>query len=70
MSEKVLSKEQLLQEFVAAYERLLETALRTTERDTSLPGDTWGAREVVAHLAGWEVMAVSSMNLHSPLPFC
>ena len=57
MSEKVMSKEQLLQEFVVAYERLLETALHAIQREASPSGATWGPREVVAHLAGWEIMA-------------
>jgi hypothetical protein len=57
MSEHVPSKEQLLQEFQAAYERVIAAALLAAQRGVTLQGDTWGPREVVAHLAGWEVMA-------------
>ncbi len=52
-----MSKEQLLQEFVDAYEKLIETATEVAQRDTIHKGDPWGPREIVAHLAGWEVMA-------------
>jgi hypothetical protein len=52
-----MSKEQLLQEFVAAYERLIATAAGAAQRGVTRRGDMWGPREVVAHLAGWEVMA-------------
>ncbi len=52
-----MSKEQLLQEFVDAYEKLIETATDVAQRSATHKGDTWGPREIVAHLAGWEVMA-------------
>lgn len=52
-----MSKDQLLQEFAAAYEQLSETATQAAQRGVARQGDTWGPREVVAHLAGWEVMA-------------
>ncbi|HEY7123130.1 MAG TPA: ClbS/DfsB family four-helix bundle protein [Ktedonobacterales bacterium] len=52
-----MSKEHLLQEFTAAYEQLIQAATEAAERGASRQGDTWGPREVVAHLAGWEVMA-------------
>lgn len=52
-----MSKEQLLQEFAAAYEQLIETASAATQRDMTHQGNTWGPREIVAHLAGWEIMA-------------
>ncbi len=57
MPNDVLSKEQLLQEFAAAYERLIETATQAAQRGATPQGDAWGPREVVAHLVGWEVMA-------------
>ena len=59
MSAAAMSKEQLLREFAAAYERLIEAALACQVAQGGAPGraDTWGPREVVAHLAGWEVMA-------------
>jgi hypothetical protein len=57
MSESVMSKDPLLQEFVAAYERLIATALRAAQRGAIHSDEIWGPREVVAHLAGWEIMA-------------
>ncbi len=59
MSAAAMSKEQLLREFAAAYERVIEAALACQVAQGGAPGraDTWGPREVVAHLAGWEVMA-------------
>jgi hypothetical protein len=57
MSGKVMSKEELLDAFANAYERLMETAT-AAEQDGSTRADSgWGPREIVAHLAGWEVMA-------------
>ena len=52
-----MSKEQLLQEFAEAYEKLIGTATEAAQRGVTRQGDTWGPREIVAHLAGWEVMA-------------
>jgi hypothetical protein len=57
MSAQALSKEHLIQQFATAYEELIQAAERATERGVTRQGDTWGPREVVAHLAGWEVMA-------------
>ena len=57
MPTDAIAKEQLLQEFVAAYERLIETATHAAERGAAQRGKAWGPHEVVAHLAGWEVMA-------------
>lgn len=54
---EVTSKEDLLLELAAAYERVIDTAAETARRDVTSTGDAWGPREVVAHLAGWEVMA-------------
>ncbi len=55
--EVAMSKERLLQEFADAYERVIETALLAAQRGEVRQGHTWGPREIVAHLAGWEVMA-------------
>src|SRR5437763_7252022 len=55
--EEAMSKEQLLQEFAEAYEKLIGTATQAAQRGVTRQGDTWGPREIVAHLAGWEVMA-------------
>lgn len=52
-----MSKEQLLQNFAEAYEQLIETASLAAQRGVTHQGNTWGPREIVAHLAGWEVMA-------------
>ncbi len=52
-----MSKEQLLQQFAEAYEHLIETATLATQRGVSQRPDGWGPREIVGHLAGWEVMA-------------
>jgi hypothetical protein len=52
-----MRKEQLLQEFVAAYELLIAAAALAEQRGATRQADGWGPREVVAHLAGWEVMA-------------
>ena len=50
-------KEQLLQEFAGAYEQLMAAANHAAQRGVTLQADGWGPREIVAHLAGWEVMA-------------
>lgn len=52
-----MSKEQLLQEFAQAYEQLMETAALAAQRGMTQGRDGWGPREIVGHLAGWEVMA-------------
>src|SRR5262249_25767493 len=52
-----MRKERLLRDFVAAYERLIDVAARAERSGTTRREDGWGPREVVAHLAGWEVMA-------------
>ena len=51
-----MSKEQLIQELTDAFEQLIRTANEVAQRDV-IRKDTWGPREVVAHLAGWEVIA-------------
>ena len=55
--EEAMSKEQLLQELAEAFEKLIGTATEAAQRDVTRQGDRWGPREIVAHLAGWEVMA-------------
>ena len=52
-----MAKEQLLQEFAEAYEQLIETATLAVQHGVSQSQDGWGPREIVGHLAGWEVMA-------------
>jgi hypothetical protein len=55
--EEAMSKEQLLQELAEAFEKLIGTATEAAQRGVTRQGDRWGPREIVAHLAGWEVMA-------------
>jgi hypothetical protein len=55
--EEAMSKEQLLRELVDAFEQLIGVATDATQRGVTRQGNTWGPREIVAHLAGWEVMA-------------
>lgn len=50
-------KEQLLQEATEAFEQLMAVAQDTAQRGLTRQADTLGPREVVAHLAGWEVLA-------------
>jgi hypothetical protein len=57
MSGETLNKEQVLRDFAAAYERAIETAEQVAQRGTPQGYGAWGPREVVAHLAGWELMA-------------
>ena len=52
-----MSKEQLLQELAAAFEQLIGSATEAAQRGMTRQGDKWGPREIIAHLAGWEVMA-------------
>ena len=52
-----MTKEQLIQEFAAAYEQLIEAATLAAQRGPTEGPDGWGPREVIAHMTGWEVMA-------------
>ncbi len=52
-----MSKEQLIQELAEAFEQLITTATEAAQRGVTRQGNGWGPREIVAHLAGWEVMA-------------
>ena len=52
-----MSKEQLLQDLAEAFEQFIETATDTARRGVTHQEKAWGPREIVAHLAGWEVMA-------------
>ena len=51
-----MTKEQLLHELAEAFEQIIATATEAAHRNVTRQGDRWGPREVVAHLAGWEVM--------------
>lgn len=57
MSQAALTKEQLLQDFGAAYEQVIQAATEAEQRSATRQSNTWGPREVVAHMAGWEIMA-------------
>ena len=52
-----MSKEQLLQEMAGAYEKVIQTAAEVAQSGHASEEDEWGPRQIVAHLAGWEVMA-------------
>jgi hypothetical protein len=52
-----MSKELLLQEFAESFEQLIETASLAAQRGVTRKRDRWGPREIVGHMAGWEVMA-------------
>ena len=52
-----MSKELLLQEFAEAYEERIEKASQEVQRGVTQKQGRWGPREIVGHLAGWEVMA-------------
>lgn len=52
-----MSKEQLLREIAEAYERVIQTATEVAQSGVTYIRDEWGPREIIAHLAGWEVMA-------------
>lgn len=56
MSE-AMSKGQLLRAFAAAYEMIITTAEAAEQNGVTSPAGTWGPREILAHLAGWEVIA-------------
>lgn len=57
------SKEQLLEKFTEAHERLITVATEALQRGVIRKGDIWGPREILAHMAGWEAMAVSRIPL-------
>ncbi|GER92188.1 hypothetical protein KDW_63500 [Dictyobacter vulcani] len=52
-----MARDQLLQEFANASEHLIATVTEAAQCGVTSNGETWGLREVMAHLAGWEVMA-------------
>ena len=52
-----MTKDQLLQEFAKAYEQCINTATEAAQHGVTSQTDRWGPREMIAHLAGWEVIA-------------
>ena len=52
-----MTKDEQLRAFADAYEQLMATAIAAEQRGVVRSDDGWGPREIVAHLAGWEMMA-------------
>ncbi|HEY7341382.1 MAG TPA: ClbS/DfsB family four-helix bundle protein [Ktedonobacterales bacterium] len=52
-----MTKDELLRAFADAYEQLMATAIAAEQRGVGHADEGWGPREIVAHLAGWEMMA-------------
>jgi hypothetical protein len=52
-----MSKDRLLQEMAEAYERVIAAATEASQQGPNGVADAWGPREIIAHIAGWEVMA-------------
>lgn len=61
MVESAMDRAQLLQAFADAYERVIAAAREAERRGMPRASDGWGPREIVAHLAGWEVMATTRL---------
>ncbi|HKV83933.1 MAG TPA: hypothetical protein VJN88_05215 [Ktedonobacterales bacterium] len=57
MPKSDLPKDDLIQAFADAYERVIAAATRAAQHGAARPENGWGPREAVAHLAGWEAMA-------------
>ena len=51
-----MSKEQLLRELADAFEKLIGTATEAAQHSLTREGNEWGPCEIVAHMAGWEVI--------------
>ncbi|HEY1352873.1 MAG TPA: hypothetical protein VGF67_24935 [Ktedonobacteraceae bacterium] len=51
-----MSKKQVLQELAEAYEQVIATALAARQRGSAGRTQAWGAREIIAHMAGWEII--------------
>jgi hypothetical protein len=64
-----MSKEKLLAALQQAFEDLIAVAQEVETAGGSKRGEEWGPREVVAHLAGWEVIAtVHVPNVVASMP--
>ena len=57
MSDSDLSKDQVLREFADAYEGIIAAATTAAQRGAAPNQDGWGPREIITHLAGWEMIA-------------
>ena len=51
------AKEELIPTVAQAFEQLIEVAQEAAEHGVTRLTDSWGPREIVAHLAGWEMIA-------------
>jgi hypothetical protein len=51
-----MSKEQLVQKLADTYEQVIAVALQTWQRGPDGESRGWGPREIIAHLAGWEII--------------
>jgi len=51
-----MSKDQLLQKMADAYEQVIAAAAEASQRGPSAQASVWGPREIIAHIAGWEVI--------------
>ena len=53
------AKEQIIQAFDEAYEKLIAAATRATEQSSATQNSEWGPREILAHIAGWAAQATA-----------
>jgi len=51
------AKEQIIQAFDEAYEKLITATIRATEQGAATQSDKWGPREILAHIVGWAAQA-------------
>jgi hypothetical protein len=60
--DQVLTKEQIIEAFDNAYNRLINLTI-TTQKTNSSTNSTngWGPREILAHIAGWASQATTFM---------
>jgi len=57
MADIALTRQQLVEQLTAAFEKLIAIARQVDERGRHFDRTHWGPREIVAHLAGWEMIA-------------
>lgn len=51
-----MSKEHFLQRIAEAYEQVIAAALQAGQRGCGGEAGMWGPREIIAHMAGWEMI--------------
>lgn len=54
-------KEELLQQFEQAHEKLASSAIAAAARGVSQREEQWGPREVLAHIVGWSTEATERL---------